>query len=132
MIDFVQPALITLNGQALSDHNRSELEMDPERIGDSTRTAKGRLRRAYVTDKYTFSTSWDMLPATSTKTVDGNMGAEDMENFFLANSGEVTLTLVNKDGSTTNHTVLITDFSKQLVKRWGTYYYNASIELTEV
>ena len=47
----------------LSDHNRSEIAFEPERIEKRQRTINGRMRSYHVADKMTFSTSWENLPS---------------------------------------------------------------------
>ena len=47
----------------LSDHNRSEMAFEPERIEKRQRTINGRMRSYHVADKMTFSTSWENLPS---------------------------------------------------------------------
>ena len=49
----------------LSDHNRTELSFEQERIEKRQRTINGRMRSYHVADKLTFSTSWNNLPSRS-------------------------------------------------------------------
>lgn len=120
------------NGNLITEHNRSELDVDVERIETSNRMSNGTLRKWVVADKRTFSCSWDMLPAISAKTVDGKWGGVDIETFYNTTPGSFTLTITNTHGTQT-YTVVFTDFSKTVQKRFGTSdWWNISITLEEV
>ena len=73
-----------------------------------------------------------MIPGSSSLTVDGEWGFDDIKSFYDSNPYDFTLTLRERDESDTTYTVVITDFQYSLEKRWGDEYYNASMELTEV
>lgn len=47
----------------LSDHNRSELSFNSERIEKRERTINGRMRSYHIADKLTMSVSWNNLPS---------------------------------------------------------------------
>jgi hypothetical protein len=47
----------------LSDDNRSEINIDNNRIETKKRMINGRMRSHYITDKISISTSWDNLPS---------------------------------------------------------------------
>lgn len=49
----------------LSDDNRGEIMMEPERIEKRERMINGRMRSYHVADKLKISTSWQMLPSRS-------------------------------------------------------------------
>lgn len=49
----------------LSDHNRSDISMSPQRIETRERTINGRMRSYYIGDKLQISTSWSLLPSRS-------------------------------------------------------------------
>jgi len=49
----------------LSDHNRSDISMAPQRIETRERTINGRMRSYYIGDKLQISTSWSLLPSRS-------------------------------------------------------------------
>jgi hypothetical protein len=49
----------------LSDHNRSEMQFQPERIETRQRMINGRMRSYHVADKQTMSVSWNLLPSRS-------------------------------------------------------------------
>lgn len=66
----------------LSEHNRSPVSLDTQRIERSQRMANGSLRKIFVADKKSVSTSWTMLPSYSTMTVDSGYGAVDLKSFY--------------------------------------------------
>ena len=47
----------------LSDHNRSEMSFNSERIEKRERTINGRMRSYHIADKLTMSVSWNNLPS---------------------------------------------------------------------
>ena len=47
----------------LSDHNRSEINIEPTRIGTKKRAINGAMRSYWVADKLSISTSWKDLPS---------------------------------------------------------------------
>lgn len=127
-----RPIYVRFNGTNVSEHNRSDVEVDVERIETRTRVASGRMRKQYVADKRSFSISWTDLPETAANTVDGAWGAQEIINFFNSMSGEFTLGLVQSDNTVANYTVVFTDFSANPTKRWGIYYYDVELTLEEV
>jgi hypothetical protein len=47
----------------LSDHNRGEIDISPERLEQRQRTINGRMRSYHIADKLNFSWSWSLLPS---------------------------------------------------------------------
>jgi len=47
----------------LSDHNRSPIDVTPQRIETRQRMINGRMRSFHVADKINISVSWEMLPS---------------------------------------------------------------------
>lgn len=132
-IVFAKPRLITLNSNAVTDHNRSELQVDYERIETRQRMANGTMRKYFVADKRTFEVSWEMVPNIASQTVDGFWSGSEVENLFLTTTGAITLGLTDRTGTTTTYSVFITDFSKTVVKRWPTYeMWNFSLTMEQV
>jgi hypothetical protein len=132
-LEFVLPAAIEINRVFLTDHNRSELSIDNERLVNDVRTQFGELRRYYRADKKKFSVSWTMLTQDSESTVDGHLGAEDMIDFFESITGVADLTVYYDFGDEKEYKVLITSFSATLRKRWNPYrFYDVSLEMEEV
>lgn len=122
--------------QRVSDHNRGPLAFDWERIERKQRMADGTLRRHTVTKKRTWSTSWEMLPSTNAAgmtTADGGMSGSDMESFMDNADGQFQMQLRTGAGSITTVTVMISEFTKEVVKRGpNTDLWNVSVVLEEV
>ena len=126
--------------QKISDHNRAPIDIEFERIGSDHQTADGTLRRWTVAKKRTFSTSWEMLPSTNTKSAQGGMttadlgwAGESMENFYNTTDGAFQVQFRRGDGTTETVTCMITDFSKSVVKRGPRVdFWNLSVTLREV
>ena len=133
-VTFSKPRLIRLNGVALTDHNRQPLSVDVNRIESRQRMANGIMRKYFIADKKTFTTSWSDLPTLDTQTVDGFLGAAGIESFYLNNpTSTITLGVINRDATETNYTVMITSFNKTVVKRFGQWEtWNVSLSLEEV
>lgn len=51
----------------LSDHNRADISVNPQRIEQRQRMINGTMRSYHVADKLTISTSWTSLPSRSYK-----------------------------------------------------------------
>jgi hypothetical protein len=47
----------------LSDHNRSDINFQTERLETKQRMVNGRMRSYFIADKLSISTSWDMIPS---------------------------------------------------------------------
>jgi hypothetical protein len=137
----------------LTDHNRSEISIQPELIEKSQRMANGTMRKYVVAKKHNISTSWDFLPAKTILAVDGNYAAAWLEAFYNANCGipifvkvvkakdtAVSLgqlpldsTFATAQNSSTIYEVFMTGFSNTVRYRTTTSdYVNMSIEFTEV
>lgn len=52
----------------ISDHNRSPISMDQQRLESRTRMVSGNMRSYYTDDKVMLSTSWNMLPSRAYQT----------------------------------------------------------------
>lgn len=72
----------TPSWQKLTEHNRQPVGIDSNRIEKAQRTSNGTLRKIFIADKISLSTSWSALPSYSTMTVDAGWGAEDMRSFY--------------------------------------------------
>lgn len=112
-------SVVKLNGNSLTEHNRQPISVDIERIETSSRMIDGTMRKNVVIDKRKWSTSWDNVPNTSAKTIDGKWGAKDILDFYLANPGSVTLTTI-ESGVAKTYTVFITSCDGQVKGRSGT------------
>lgn len=122
----------------ITDHGRSPLAVSIERIEKEQRMVDGTLRRHSVAKKRTWSCSWENLPSKTgvvgyLNTADGGYGGEQIEAFHNANDGAFTMQLRKGDSSVEVVTVMITDFSKDVVKRGpGIDLWNLNITLKEV
>lgn len=122
--------------QKVSDHGRSSLDVSYQRLGTDQRMIDGLMRRHSTAKKRTWTVSWENLPARTTaggfNTVDDGMDGETLEEFYYDNDGVFTMILRDGAGNRTNHNVLITDFSKTVVKRGNLNdLWNLSITLEE-
>lgn len=129
---FIKPQLMEWNGSKISDHNRSEISIDVDRIETSKRMANGTLRKYVVADKRTFSVSWDDLPHDKTYTVDGFWGGREIESFYDNNAGAFILKLTWGDGAIDSYNVVFSNFSKDVTKRGLFDFWNLNCEMTEV
>lgn len=129
---FAKPSLMEWDGNKISDHNRSELSIDIERIEEKNRMANGTMRKYIVADKRTFSVSWDDLPHSAGFTVDGFWGKREMENFYNTIPGAFTLTLHYGDGVEEKYVVMMSKFSADISKRGLYDFWKVSVELEEV
>jgi hypothetical protein len=123
------------NEYVLSDHNRAPVSMDPQRIEITRRLANGTRRRYYVADKRTFQVSWDMLPSSSSQTVDGGIGAEELSTLYYDADtvGIVQLNIARRNLTIESVDVHITDFTLSLSKRFTNgHYYDVSMTFEEV
>lgn len=129
-----KPALLELDGNALSDHNREPVEQEDQLFNNDVRTVNATLRRQHIGTKKRFSVSWSMLPAKSEDTVDGFWGADDMKSFYASNSGaSFTFTIYDEDDPVgTEYTVMFTNFSSELIHRWDQYLWDVNFEVEEV
>jgi hypothetical protein len=132
-LEFIKPAAIELDGIFLTDHNRSELNINNQRLVNDIRTQFGDLRRYFRSDKKSFSVTWSMIPQNFEYTVDANLGAEDMKDFFESKQGIVSMKIYFDFGDEQDYRVVITDFSFILRKRWDDYrFYDCSLTMEEV
>lgn len=127
-------AIMYWNGTKVTDHNRSELSVDVERIETSNRMADGTLRKYVIADKRTFSCSWDDLPKLTTQTVDGGWGGAAIESFYNSTVGAFTLTTYdNTNALVGTYTVMFDSFSKTVKKRYkDTELWSVDVSLVEV
>ena len=135
------PAGTTLTWNKVTEHNRSEFEISPERIQKTQRMSNGTLRKFFISDKQRMTLSWQMLPSYRTLTVDGAWGAEDLRAFYESSEGQGTFNIrVNmaKNGSSQEssgyeeYTVNIVSASFSIVKRVLQPFWNVSLSLEEI
>lgn len=129
---FPRNAIMMWNNNKVTDHNRSELSVDVERIESTKRMANGRMRKYVVADKRSFSVSWENLPDIKDWTVDGFWGGKEIESFYGSNAGEFVLKVTHGDGRVESINVVFTDFSKKIVRRDTYDLWNISVRMEEV
>lgn len=116
----------------LSEHNRQPLSVSFERIEYKQRMANGRLRAWHVDDKRTWSTSWNELPHSTAKTVDGRMGAEALETFYHSTDGEFLVHIRLPDGTEESVPVMFSEFSRSVSKRGVYEFWQINLSVEEV
>jgi len=135
------PAGTTKTWNKVSEHNRSPLEINVERIEAITRTSNGSLRKNHIADKRSFSVSWEMLPSYRDLTVDGGWGAEDLRQFYLSDDGKKTFNIrinLAKTGSDQSssgyesYTVSFSNCSFSVLKRGLQPHWSVSLTMDEV
>jgi hypothetical protein len=130
----------------ITEHNRSPLSVSYERLESKQRMVDGTLRRYVIGKKRTWSCSWDNLPSASGTLLVSGEGGNWMEKYHYDVDGSfwmrlrkgsdqaVTDTSVPGDaGPVEEVQVMITDFSKEVIKRGpNTDLWSLSITLEEV
>lgn len=124
--------LIEIDGHLLTDHNRSELEITPERIEKAARMWNGTMRKFVIADKRTFSFSYDNLPKTTQWVVDGKWTGKDIRDFYNNNPGAFQLKINHGDGEVETYMVMFQNFSMSIVKRGRYDMWQVNCELVEV
>lgn len=131
-IILAKPRLMRWSGNAITDHNRSELQISSERIEKKQRMANGTMRKYVVADKNTFSVSWRELPHSASFTVDGYWGANEMFTFYSSTIGAFDLEITYGDGSTETFSVMFSDFSSSINKRGFYDFWETSVTMEQV
>lgn len=143
----------------LSDHGRSEIEVQPQRIENRKRMINGRMRSYHIADKEKFQWNWDMLPSRAfdkapqfnaqgaaqasnlvTYTVDGGAGGSSVVDWYKSHKGNFYMLLSYDHPSTAyaNSAVYVravevywSDFSYNIVKRGVSDFWDISVSLEE-
>lgn len=133
-LTFARPADLDYSSKKLSDHNRSPINMDFEKIENRERMANGTLRTYVVSNKRKLKASWENLPRQDALTADGFWGANSIRNFYVSNGdGPFWVTINYGDATNEYFQVMFTDFSIRLSKRSiYTDLYNVDFGLEEV
>lgn len=129
---FAKPTALIFEGEYVSDHNREPISVDYERIETRERTSRGFLRTYFRADKARISTQWDELPETRGDTVDGGMGAKDLEKFYLDHPGLFNVRVAFDVGDYQDLQMAFESFNITLNSRRGTNLYSVQIGLEEV
>ena len=125
----------TAGSQSLTrttEHNRSPVNIAYEKIETANRMIDGTMRKWVISEKRTWSVSWEMVPHTSLRTVDGGMGGQEMENFYTLNPYEFTMEIRQPNGTNERVLVFFNDFSKSIEKRGLYEFWNISATIEEV
>ncbi len=105
---------------ALSEHNRASVSVGNQRIEKSQRMSNGSLRKIFIDDKKSFSTSWANLPTYGSMTIDGGLGAGDIRDFYLNQGTGAFQILISYNNDSSREeilTVVFTEASFSVVKR---------------
>lgn len=90
----------------VSEHNRSSASVDIERIEKTQRMSNGSLRKIWIADKKLFSASWGMLPTYNAMTIDGGMGASEIQSFYLNKGKGAFKVKISYNGVTTRDEII--------------------------
>lgn len=93
--------------------------------------ANGSMRKVFIADKRTFSCSWEMVPASASKTVDGFWGGQSIVDFYESNPNSFELKVFNGDGTNETYTVFFTAFSSEITKRGVNDFWNVNVTMEE-
>lgn len=127
----------------ISEHNRQPLSIDTNRIERTQRMSNGLLRKLFVADKKTLSTSWTMLPTNDAMTVDGGYGAGALRSFYYGKGTGSFKIKISYNGVSARDeilTVVFTSANFNVVKRnvksnmsdVAQEFWDVSINLEEV
>lgn len=148
-------AIMSWNGVKVTDHGRQPLSESTERIGTDRRMSDGTLRRQHISIKRKWSVQWNNIPSTNSaingfRTVDGGLSGEGIEDFYYSTPGKFRLVLRRgsaKDKVVPNPAesalpyedndfyivnVMLTEFSKETIKRGRSDLLNISVSMDEV
>lgn len=96
----------------LSEHNRSPVSIDTERIEKTQRMSGGTLRKVWIADKKTISTTWSMLPTNDAMTVDGGYGAASLRSFYHGDKGKNTFKVkISYNGVSARDEIILMSFT---------------------
>ena len=102
----------TPNWVKLSEHNRSTISIDTERIEKTQRMSGGTLRKVWIADKKSINTSWSMLPTNDAMTVDGGYGAASIRAFYHGDKGKNTFKVkISYNGVAARDEILLMSFT---------------------
>lgn len=116
----------------VTEHNRAPLSVTWEAIETSQRMIDATLRKWTVARKRTWSTSWELVPHSNTRTVDGGWGGEAMQAFYEAKPAEFSMQITNPDGTKERVLVMFKSFDKSVEKRGAYEMWNISVSIEEV
>lgn len=155
MADWTTNTVMEWAGTKVSDHGRQTFTTNNNPIQQDKRMVDGTLRRHFVKNKRTWTTSWENLPSASAvggmKVADGGMTGNAMKAFYAANPGKFRMAIKRgpaigistpvpaesalpyEDANFYIANVMITEFSEEIVKRGAkTDIVNITVTLEEV
>lgn len=135
----------------VTDHGRSELNIEVEPVESRQRMVNGTMRKFSVAKKRTFSWSWENIPDKSTSFLaNGTTYGNWLEEFYNSTDGEFLMRLrsgsdenlgtvlsrpgtVDSADNTRIFTVMFLDYSKQVTKRGRAFdLWNITMSVEEV
>lgn len=123
------------DGQKISDHARSSLDVSYDVMERKQRMAGGTLRKMVIARKLNISCSWEMFPSNGDDLwgpVDGGLSGREMLNFYETRKA-FEVVLRDGAGRAESRLCMISDFSYEVVKRAkNTDYWDISVTLEEV
>jgi hypothetical protein len=147
---FPYQAILSINGNIISDHNRAPLDISYDRIESRQRMTNGTLRVNYIAKKMKISTSWSNI-VSSNNVVDaardnsgnilptGPQGASYLMDLYYNSTGNpVTVYLAFKSGPTGSATgmtanMMFSNLDYNVVYRGASHdIVNISLELEQV
>jgi len=139
-------SLVSINGNFLSEHGRQPGKISFDQIETTSRTVDGTLRGYTIAKKKLLDLSWEKLPTQAVYTLDGNLGASDLQDLYLSGGQYQSLAIqvwVDQKVDKTNVSVLpefsytgrIKSFDYEVVMRnvQGKFYdfWNVSMSIEE-
>jgi len=126
------PALIKLEGSALTDQGRTYTSEREERIVDHE-LASGKIVKYIKAVKWNWTISWQWLPKLAAETFDNNQARDFIKG--EADDGKIkTLEVVWSDSSSDTFAVFIQGYNEEIQRRdyvSDTIFYNVDLELKE-
>jgi hypothetical protein len=127
----------------ITEHNRAPVSIDATRLERTQRMSNGLLRKIFIADKKTISTSWSMLPTNDATTVDGGYGAASLRSFYYGKGTGTFKVKVSYNGVSARDEIMTMSFisaSFTVVKRnvkeksadVAQEFWDVSISLEEV
>jgi hypothetical protein len=80
----------------ITDHNRSPLSINIDKIENANRTANGTMRKTVIAEKHIFELTWNDVPNHSVYTVDGGLGGGQIYDFYMDNPQPFMLKITQK------------------------------------
>lgn len=134
-MNYKENTIMLWDGQKVSDHARSALDVTFDILERRRRMANGTLRKFVIARKMKISCSWEMLPSRGvgeTGPVDGGLTGEQMLEFYR-DKREFTLTLRDGAGNIEQRKVMLEEFRWSVAKRGtATDFWNIDMTLEEV